>query len=79
MLVLPALLFRAFIPLGFMPVVAESGGLTIGFCPGEAALPPGVAVYALPTGSASRDDLLARRPDRLLHKFSDLLVYLPAL
>src|SRR5882762_11864819 len=41
-LLLPALLFRAFIPVGFMPVV-ESGGLTIGFCPGEAALPPGVA------------------------------------
>jgi len=41
-LLLPALLFRAFIPMGFMPVV-DSGGLTIGFCPGEAALPPGVA------------------------------------
>jgi phosphoglycolate phosphatase len=45
----------------------------------EVARNAGVAVYALPTGSASRDDLLARRPDRLLHKFSDLLVYLPAL
>jgi 2-phosphoglycolate phosphatase len=45
----------------------------------EVARNAGVSVYALPTGSASRDDLLARRPDRLLHKFSDLLVYLPAL
>jgi len=45
----------------------------------EVARNAGVAVFALPTGSASRDDLLARRPDRLLHKFSDLLVYLPAL
>ena len=41
-LVLPALLLRALVPLGFMPVV-ESGGLTIGFCPGEAALPPSLA------------------------------------
>ena len=46
MLVLPALLLRALIPLGFMPVVAESGGLTIGFCPGESALPPAVAAAA---------------------------------
>lgn len=45
----------------------------------EVARKAGVSVYALPTGSASRDALLASRPDRLLHKFSDLLVYLPAL
>jgi len=45
----------------------------------EVARKAGVSVYALPTGSASRDALLASRPDRLLHRFSDLLVYLPAL
>jgi len=38
----------------------------------------GVAVYAVPTGSASRDALLEARPDRLLHRFSDLLAFLPA-
>ncbi|HEY0768438.1 MAG TPA: hypothetical protein VGD47_10820 [Steroidobacteraceae bacterium] len=41
-LLLPALLLRALIPFGFMPVVA-GGGMAIGFCPGEAALPPGIA------------------------------------
>jgi len=41
--VLPAVLFRALIPVGFMPVVEAGGGLAIGFCPGEAALPPGLA------------------------------------
>lgn len=45
----------------------------------EVARKAGVSVYALPTGSASRDALLASRPDRLLNRFSDLLVYLPAL
>jgi phosphoglycolate phosphatase len=45
----------------------------------EVARNAGISVYALPTGSASRDILLAGRPDRLLHKFSDLLNYLPAL
>jgi len=39
----------------------------------------GVAVYAVPTGSASRDALLEARPDRVLHRFSDLLTFLPAL
>ena len=39
----------------------------------------GVAVYAVPTGSATRDALLEARPDRILHRFSDLLTYLPAL
>lgn len=38
----------------------------------------GVAVYAIPTGSATRDALLEARPDRLLHRFSDLLAFLPA-
>ena len=41
-LVLPALVFRAAVPFGFMPVV-EGGGVTIGFCPGEGTLPPGIA------------------------------------
>jgi|SRR5580704_11903274 hypothetical protein len=41
-LLLPLLVVRALIPFGFMPVVA-GGGMTIGFCPGEADLPPGIA------------------------------------
>lgn len=41
-LLLPLLLVRALIPFGFMPVVA-GGGMTIGFCPGEADFPPGMA------------------------------------
>jgi len=45
----------------------------------EVARNAGVSVYALPTGSATRETLLTGRPDRLLHKFSDLLTYLPAL
>lgn len=40
-LLLPALLLRALIPLGFMPLLGGSG-LTIGFCPGEGALPSGL-------------------------------------
>lgn len=39
----------------------------------------GVSVYAIPTGSASREALLDGRPDRLLHSFSDLLAVLPVL
>jgi len=39
----------------------------------------GVAVYAVPTGSATRADLLQARPDRLLHRFGDLLSILPSL
>ncbi len=39
----------------------------------------GVAVYAIPTGSATRQALLAGRPDRILHRFSDLLAVLPVL
>lgn len=39
----------------------------------------GVDVYAIPTGSASRQTLLEGRPDRLLHRFADLLAILPAL
>src|SRR3989442_1520305 len=39
----------------------------------------GVAVFAVPTGSATRDALLEARPDRLLPRFSDLLTFLPSL
>ena len=39
LLVLPVLVLRALIPVGFMPV-SERGGLHIDFCPGEAQ-PPG--------------------------------------
>jgi phosphoglycolate phosphatase len=45
----------------------------------EVARNAGVAVYAVPTGSATREALVAGRPDRMVHKFSDLLTYLPAL
>src|SRR5947199_10197758 len=41
-LLLPALLLRALIPFGFMPL-AGANGLTIGFCPGAGALPAGLA------------------------------------
>src|SRR6266566_8938908 len=41
-LLLPALLLRALIPFGFMPLIGASG-LTLGFCPGEGALPAGLA------------------------------------
>ncbi|MBV8292071.1 MAG: hypothetical protein JOY55_09700 [Mycobacterium sp.] len=44
-LLLPALLLRALIPTGFMPV-AGAGGLHLGFCPGAGELPPGVAAPA---------------------------------
>jgi len=45
----------------------------------EVARKAGVDAYTLPTGSASREQLLASRPDRMLHGFKDLLIYLPAL
>ncbi len=45
----------------------------------EVARRAGVAVYAIPTGSASREALLNGRPDRLLHRFSELLAILPVL
>jgi len=44
-LLLPALLLRALIPAGFMPV-AGAGGPYLGFCPGAGELPPGVAAPA---------------------------------
>lgn len=45
----------------------------------EAGRRAGVAVYAVPTGSATRNDLLQARPDRLLHHFTDLTTFLPSL
>ncbi|HEU4403018.1 MAG TPA: HAD-IIIA family hydrolase [Candidatus Polarisedimenticolia bacterium] len=39
----------------------------------------GVEVYAIPTGSATREALLEGRPDRLLHRFADLLTVLPVI
>jgi hypothetical protein len=44
LLVVPAMLLRAFLPVGFMPVAATDGW--IGFCPGAAALPPALAANA---------------------------------
>jgi hypothetical protein len=38
LLVLPALAFRALIPIGFMPI-SDRDGIHIEFCPGEAQLP----------------------------------------
>jgi hypothetical protein len=45
LLVVPALLLRALIPVGFMPF-AGTGGLSIGLCPAAAELPPGVSTPA---------------------------------
>jgi hypothetical protein len=45
-LALPALMLRALIPAGFMPV-AGAEGLTIGLCP-DAGLPPGFVLPADP-------------------------------
>lgn len=45
----------------------------------EVARRSGVPIYAIPTGSATREALLEGRPDRLLRKFSDLLTVLPTL
>jgi hypothetical protein len=36
-------LLRSLIPFGFMPM-ADAGGLSIGLCPGEGALPAGMGV-----------------------------------
>jgi hypothetical protein len=44
-LLLPALLLRALIPAGFMPV-AGAGGPHLGFCPGAGELPRGAAAPA---------------------------------
>lgn len=45
LLVLPALLLRALIPAGFMPL-AGAGGLYLGFCPGAGPVPPGLSASA---------------------------------
>jgi len=42
---MPALLLRALIPAGFMPV-AGAGGPHLGFCPGAGELPPGATAPA---------------------------------
>jgi DUF2946 family protein len=47
LLVLPALLFRALIPIGFMPI-ADHGGIHIDFCPGESQPPGALAGTELP-------------------------------
>jgi len=54
LLVLPALLLRALIPVGFMPV-AGPGGVSIGLCPGDGAMAQimthaGHAGHAAPAG-----------------------------
>ena len=43
LLAAPALVLRALVPPGFMPVAAEQG-FELEFCPGAAALPPGAAL-----------------------------------
>jgi len=60
--VLSALVLRALIPAGFMPV-AGAGGLSLDFCPGAGALPPGLVAHdhAHPSGGAGTD------PDRTHH------------
>jgi predicted DNA repair protein MutK len=45
LLVLPALLLRALIPAGFMPL-AGAGGAYLGFCPGAGAVPPSASEVA---------------------------------
>lgn len=42
-LVLPVLVLRALVPIGFMPV-SERGGFHVDFCPGEAQ-PPGALAH----------------------------------
>jgi len=44
LLAVPALLLRAFLPFGFMPVAATEGW--IGFCPGAGPLPPALGANA---------------------------------
>ena len=45
----------------------------------ETARNAGIPFFAVATGSESRENLLASRPQRLLDKFEDLLLHLPAL
>jgi hypothetical protein len=48
LIVLPVLVLRALIPIGFMPV-SDRGGIHLDFCPGEAQ-PPGALAGALAAG-----------------------------
>ena len=50
LLVLPVLVLRALVPVGFMPVVVSDGSLSIEFCPGQGTLPPGIDAGALHAG-----------------------------
>lgn len=50
LLVLPVLVLRALVPVGFMPVVASGGSLSLEFCPGQGTLPPGIEAGALHAG-----------------------------
>src|ERR1700747_1534036 len=50
LLVLPVLVLRALVPVGFMPVVVSGGALSIGVCPEQGALPPGIDARALHAG-----------------------------
>jgi len=50
LLVLPVLVLRALVPVGFMPVVVSGGSLSIEFCPGQGTLPPGIDAGALHAG-----------------------------
>jgi hypothetical protein len=43
-LVLPLLLLRLLVPAGFMPF-SDGGSFGVALCPGEAALPPGLAAH----------------------------------
>jgi hypothetical protein len=45
-LLIPALLYRAAIPVGFMPMIGDDGRLGIMFCPGEAVVGTTVDVHA---------------------------------
>jgi hypothetical protein len=66
-LLLPALLLRALIPFGFMPLLGGNG-LTIGFCPGEGALPAGLSaanlqlLHAAHRAHLNPDQALGRAP-----------------
>ena len=45
----------------------------------ETARNAGIAFFAVPTGSESRENLLSAQPQKLLEKFEDLLLHLPTL
>jgi hypothetical protein len=73
--ILPALLLRALIPAGFMPL-AGAGGPYLGFCPGAGPLPPGLSAsaehgsqlaHASHPGHAHHEDGGPGRPDSSHH------------